>query len=315
VKSLLPLVFDAAQGVDRTYNKAVALSALAFHNSALWAEAFKATRDIQDVYDRVLAFESLASEMPELWRKILEAVQEIQGAIYQVYRLEDLSPKMPELWPITLDAIHRLWFEGSQALYLYKLADKMPESEIPKAIEIAKSIQNKPERILALSAFLKTDPNIFSDIDDPFNPILFQNDEEHYFALILGGCALQSPDRWPEVIDKIQNIQSEEQKSLAIERIASKVPETLISMLLEICLSLEVDFYRANALWDLLPYMNKFTLNYDRWCEVLSTLSCLRREMFLKRMPLLIKTILNLGSEEALVETAHAIQEVGQQWS
>ncbi|NER84924.1 MAG: hypothetical protein F6K42_36520, partial [Leptolyngbya sp. SIO1D8] len=35
VKSLLPLVFDAAQGVDRTYNKAVALSALAFHNSAL----------------------------------------------------------------------------------------------------------------------------------------------------------------------------------------------------------------------------------------------------------------------------------------
>lgn len=314
VGSLLPMISNAARGVDRNYDIALALSALASHNSALWTDVLKATRNIRDVYDRARAFENLVSKMPELWQEVLATVQNIQGAIFKVRVLEGLLPKMPELWPVAINTINSLWFERNQAHCLYDWTDRIPDSEIPKAIRIAKSIQSRPEHILALSAFLSKEPNILSDINDPLNPLLFQNGEEYYLTLILGGQALKSPELWPQVITFMENIKSEEQKSIAIQYLASKVPEVLINTLLEICLCIEIDFYRATALWSLLPYVNHFTFNYNRWCEILSALACLNRYILLKRMPLLTKSILDLGGEEALVGAAHAIRDVGRQW-
>ncbi|EKU96783.1 hypothetical protein Lepto7375DRAFT_0696 [Leptolyngbya sp. PCC 7375] len=77
---------------------------------------------------------------------------------------------------------------------------------------------------------------------------------------------------------------------------------------------MESDFYRAQALYALLPYLKTSILNYDKWCNILSTLSHLERSKLLERLPMLTKTIINLGSKEALVETAYTIRDISRQW-
>ncbi|EKU96780.1 NB-ARC domain protein [Leptolyngbya sp. PCC 7375] len=225
VKSLTSLIFDATQRTTRSYDRAVSLCSLASHDASLWTDAVEATRKIRDVYDRAKAFQALSSEMPQLWPEVLETIQEIQGANYQITCLCDLAPNMPELWHLTIDAIGRLWREESQAHYLYRLANKIPDSQISPAIGIAETIQDKSYRILALSAFVKQESCLLSEIHQALELELFQNDEEHYFTLILGGLALRTPETWPQVIDAIRNIRSEEQKFSALEKLASKIPE------------------------------------------------------------------------------------------
>lgn len=314
IKSLLPFVFDETQNINRSYDQAVALSALAIHDASLWRNALKSVNQIRDVYDRARAYQSLSSEMPELWQEVLETVQEIQGAIFQVWCLRDLVPQMSELWPATLDALERLWFEGQQAHHIYRLANKVPASQVGKAIEICKNIRDETARILALSVFTEQDSRIIPEINSALKSLSFQNDEEHYFALILGGLAVRNPENWPEVIDSIQEICSEEQKSTAIQGLASKIPEYFVNIVLEICLCIESDFYRATALFELLPYVDISILTYDQWCSILSALSNLNRPMLLKRLPLLTEPIAKFGTKDALIETAYAIRDVCQQW-
>ncbi|WP_346289516.1 NB-ARC domain-containing protein [Sphaerothrix gracilis] len=307
-------IVDLINRVKRPYDRAVALSAWASHNPSLWPQALAATRDIRDVYSRALAFKFLIIEIPDIWPEVLKTVQEIQGAIYQVWVLEELAPEIPKLWPITLNAIQRLWFESDQAISLYLLADKMPKFHALTAINVAESIQDESERVLALSAYIENDSVIFSNTEESFFCLLNGISKEYYFILILCGRALKQPEKWSEVIDALEKLQSDEQKSKAIQYVASKIPSTVFEDVFKLSLAIKADFYRAIAVFSLLPYANTLSFDYEEWCKVLSALSCHSREAILEIMPLLTSTILALGGQEALVETADAIESVGQQW-
>lgn len=314
VQALWPLTLEMTRSISRTYEKAISLCSIAGAKPDYWQEAYVTTFEIHDVADRAAALEGIAVEMPELWPHARKTVQAIQHANHTAQCLSRLVLKMPELWPDTLQATRELWYETQQALTIYRLSLSIPNKFVADFIDIAKAIRDNYDRLLALSALSVHQPNLRESVWHLLKTLSFVGEQEDYRARALAALAAAHLDMWPDAIRAIADIQDERRKSVAIYEISPLAPQELLYQLIDICFTISTDFYRAEALLELLPRLDIHTLGTPIKYPILQTLSYLTREKILELIPSLSDAIFALGGEEAIVETAYAIRDVGRQW-
>ncbi|EKU98297.1 NB-ARC domain protein [Leptolyngbya sp. PCC 7375] len=314
VKSIWPLAFEMNQDISHTYEKAISLCSIAAANPDYWQEAHTTTLEIYDVADRATALERLATEMPELWPYARQTVQAIPHAHDTAQNLSRLVLKMPELWSDTVKATQELWYETHQARTIYRLAMVIPTDFVTDFVDIAEAICDDYQRLIALSALSIHRPDLLESVWHLLKTLSFVGEQEAYRTLALAALAIAHPDMWPDVIRAISEIQDERRKRIAIFEISPLVPCELLKQLLDISFTISTEFYRAEAFLGLLPRLDTYTLEPATTCSILKTLSYLLRDNILELIPSLGHAILELGGEEAIVETAYAIRDVRRQW-
>jgi hypothetical protein len=91
------------------------------------------------------------------------------------------------------------------------------------------------------------------------------------------------------------------------------VPEILPEAL-EAARAIQDEYYRANALSRMIPPLKSSSFDFSFWKESLHVLARRERQNLLTDISELSSVIIALGGDEALAQTARAIQDVGRQW-
>lgn len=117
-----------------------------------------------------------------------------------------------------------------------------------------------------------------------------------------------------EALEVAENINIELLKARALAEIAPKMLDP--QKALELAKHIQNESWRARALAEIIPQLTELPSSeiYAIWREILYVLSEQTRKDLLSDLPALAPVILALGGEEALLETASAIQDVGRWW-
>ncbi len=118
----------------------------------------------------------------------------------------------------------------------------------------------------------------------------------------------------PIALEAAWAIQDESERSKALENLAPHLPETLLPIALEAARAIQNEHSRVIALIGIIPQL-KSSFDFSLWKESLRILAYGERKNLLVNISKLSFVIIALGGNDALPQTARAIQEVRQQWS
>ncbi|MBD2479777.1 NB-ARC domain-containing protein [Anabaena sp. FACHB-83] len=344
---LLPEALAAARNIQFNVYRAYALSSLADKLPELLPEALAATREIQDEYFRAKALSSLADKLPQLLPRVLATTRNIQNEYSRIEVLSSLFVKLPpDLLPETLAAVREIQDESNRVKALSSLADKLPLELLPEALAATREIQDEYSRAQILSSLadkllpellpeaLAAARNIqneysraqtLSNLADKLPPELLPEalaaareiQDESSRAKALNGLANKLPlELLPEALAAAREIQSEYSRIEALSSLADKLPE-LLPEALALAIRLQSREGRTNALSSLTVKLSQLPKNqlFSLWRDNLHILSLRTRQDLLSEMGILTPVIFALGGEQAVKDTASAIQDVSRWWS
>ncbi len=246
--------------------------------------ALAVARQIQKAYVRAQVLSALAEKFPEILPEILpEALAAARLIPYDTSRaqiLSALAEKLPEILPEALAAARLIPYDTSRAQVLSALAEKFPEL-LPKALAAARQIQDQEYRAQVLSTLAeKLTPEILPEAQAAARLIK----SEYHRAQVLSAWADKFPEILPEVLAVVRQIPTKWDRAQVL-----------------------------NALGDKLSQMPKTQL-YPLWQNTLHTLSLRTRPNLLSYITALTPVIFSLGGEEAIKNTAIAVEDVCRWW-
>ncbi len=143
-----------------------------------------------------------------------------------------------------------------------------------------------------------------------------QIQDDYYRAKALSSLADKLPSELlPEAVAAARHIQDDSSRADALSSLAHKLPE-LLPEAVAAARHIQDDYYRAKALSSLAHKLSQIrkTQLFDSWKETLHILSLHTRPNLLTDIKALTPVIFSLGSEQALKDTADAIQDVSRWW-
>ncbi|MEM6752143.1 MAG: CHAT domain-containing protein [Cyanobacteria bacterium P01_C01_bin.38] len=309
---LLPEALAAARQISGGSNRAYVLSNLApVLPSELLPEALATAREIQDELNRDKALINLAKEMPELLPEALAAARQIQDESNRASALMNLAKKQPELLPEALAAARQIQDESNRASALKNLAPKL----LPEALAAARQIQDELKRASALSNLAPVlPPKLLPEalaaarqIQDEFNR-----------ASALSSLTPVLPSRLlPEVLAAARQIRSESwgNRAIVLSSLAKELPELLPEALVA-ARQIESESNRAKVLISLAKELSQIQKNqlFSLWRDTLHVLSLRTRLNLLTDIEALTPVMFTLGGQQAVKNTATAIQDVSRWW-
>ena len=247
----------------------------------------------------------------------LLAARQIQSKKYRAEVLIGLANKLtPELLPKALaealTAAGQIYHEYERAQVLIALADKLTPELLPKALTAAGQIQHEYKRTQVLIALAdKVTPELLSEVLAAARQI----QSEHNCAQVFSALTNKFPELLPEALATVREIPYEQYRAPVLRVLANKFPK-LLPEALATAQNIQYEQYRApvlGALADKLTQMPKTQL-YPLWQKTLHTLSLRTRRDLLSDITALTPVIFYLGGQEAIKNTAIAIQEVSRWW-
>jgi ribosomal protein L17 len=344
-RELLPEALTAARQIQDEYYRAKALSSLVNKLPEILPEALAAARQIQDEYYRNCVLSSLADKLSrELLLEALAAVNQIQSDEYRADAISSLADKLPrELLPEVLTAARQIQSDECRAKALSSLADKLPRELLPEVLTAARQIQSDECRAKALSSLADKLPEILpealaaarqiqdeyyrdyalSSLADKLPQELLpealaaarQINDEYYRDYALSSLASQLPRELLPKAPTAGQINSNEYGAKALNSSTDKLPEILPEALAA-ATQINDEYYRADvlsSLADKLVQIQKTEL-FSHWRDTLHILSLRTRSHLLSDINALTPIIFTLGGEQAVKDTASAIQDVSRWW-
>lgn len=278
----------------------------------------KALDAVKQIYyddSRAEALIALADKLPsELAPDLLDAVKQIQNDRYRAEALEALGDKLPsEFLPDLLNAAKQTQDEYYRAKALIALADKLPSELLPDALDAAKQIQDQTRCAHTLAALGDKLP---SELLPEALAAAKQIQDEPSRATVLNVLASRLPELLPEALADAKQIQHQMCRALALSALADKLPPELLTEAFAAVKQIQHELNRAEALSafaDKLPQMQKLEL-FELWRKKLHILSRDTRPNLLSEIEALAPVIFALGGDEAIKDTASAIQDVSRCW-
>lgn len=309
--NLLPIVLDAAQRIDYENYRAEILSILANKlTPELLPIALKTAQAIEDEFARFRALNALADTLPDTLPQALETAQSLADTHWHAWGLIELADKLtPDLVPKALEAAQAIGDESDRAQALTALADKLPDA-LFQALEAAQSIADASNRAWALTALVDKLPDALPKVLETIESIEYE--ELRRQALV--NLANKLPDAIPKALESVLFIKNGEFLGRALTGLADKLTPNLLPEVLKTVQYIEYEQDRAKALKALVPRLVDTADCFDLWKDLLHALSYRTRPHMLTDLITLTPVILALGGEDALAETAKAIQDVARWW-
>ena len=310
---LLPEALAAARQLKTQYNRAEVLSALADKlTPELLPEALAAARQLKTQYNRAEVLSALAKKFSELLPEALTAARQIQDEHNRAEVLSALANKFPEILPEALAAARQIRYESERARVLTALAKKLTPELLPEALAAARQIQYESERARVLSALA----NKFQLLPEALAAARQIQDEYNCVEAISALAKKLTPELLPEALATARQIQSQEYRAKVLTALADNFPE-LLPEALAAARQIQSQEHRAEVLSALVEKLSQIpkTQLYPLWQNTLHTLSLsTRRNLLLSDITALTPVIFSLGGEEAIKNTAIAIQDVSRWW-
>ena len=303
----------AAREIQDDSSRALVLSSLAPKRPELLPEAVASAREIQDDSSRARALISLVDKLPELLPEAVATAREIQSARYRARALSSLAPKLPpELLPDAVAAAREIQDDSSRADALISLAPKLPPELLPEAVAAAREIQSARYRALALSSLAPKLPELLPEAVAAAREI--QDDSSR--ALVLSSLASKLPELLPEAVAAAREIQDDHYRADVLSSLVDKLPPELLPEAVAAAREIQDDSSRADVLSSLVDKLSQIrkTQLFHPWKETLHISSLRTRPELLSDIKALTPVIFSLGGEQAVKDTASAIQDVSRWW-
>ena len=274
---------DLARQIQDESDRSYALSGLAEHLPELWPEVLSVTREIKDESGRSSALRGLAEHLPaELWPEVLSVTREIEDESDRSYALRDLAEHLPaELWLEVLSVTREIKNEHSRSSALSGLAEYLPAELWPEVLSVTREIEDESPR-----------------------------------SYVLRGLAEHLPaELWPEVLSMTPNIKDEYSRSYALSELAKYLPAEFLQEALESIWSLTENYFRAYALQGFLPQLEKLSIPFVKWVQILDDLAYQNRGWLIAQLPKIMPTLIRFaGNEDGFLDVLPVVREVCQQW-
>ena len=347
-KMLQPEALEFARLIQNYNFRAIALNSLVQHLPEVVPEILEVSRLIPEEEDRADRLRELAPELPKRFLpKALEISRTISRSYYRAFALNGLIAEFPDVDVIAeiLELIRIIPEEIQRFTILNGLIPYLPKEIESFALEIAQTIQNNAQRTRILARLNKDLPRIpttstLESIREFYGSEYFRirflkeiipDLPEHHLSEVIeivfkAQSIADFADVWshlvsylpepllPEVLVKIQAIQDESKRAIALREIAYRLSDPLIVKAQEIARTIQFEFYRATALSRLIPQSGLQPNDAAFWKEALHTLAYLNRKDFLSDFAALIPSIRYFGGTEVLISVAQIIQAVCRQW-
>jgi hypothetical protein len=118
----------------------------------------------------------------------------------------------------------------------------------------------------------------------------------------------------PQALQWIPAIQKETEQAEVLGEIASRIPETKFSDVLEISQQILPVSLQSRILNLLISRLEQPSVYFAGWCDILHILSQNSRKELLENIHKLVPAIAKLGGVEAIAETVRAVEDVKRQW-
>ncbi|MBW4566215.1 MAG: hypothetical protein KME32_35135 [Mojavia pulchra JT2-VF2] len=291
-------------------------------------EALKTLQLISDEQNRVQSLRNLVPKLPKnLLSEALNIALRFEDKEYYTQALIALFSYLPdELLPKALQATQAIKgsfrFQGTQIIQnnslqvqaLTALIPHLPESLLLQTLQIAEEIKDYNERVQLLIALAQKLPNI---LPETFKAVLaIQEENERVQAL--SNLAPYLPETLlPEAFKAVLAIQGENERVQALIALADKLPPELLRETLAATKEIQDESSRAEVLSSLAVKLSQLPKNqlFSLWRDNLYILSLRTRRDLLSQMGTLTPVIFALGGEQAVKDTASAIQDVSRWWS
>nr|WP_277883410.1 NB-ARC domain-containing protein [Nostoc flagelliforme] len=213
---------------------------------------------------------------------VLQSSNPRQKANLLTELVNHLPPNLKQLGlSKALAAAREIQDESSRADALSSLADKLPPDLLPEALAAARSIQS-----------------------------------EEYRAKALSSLADKLPELLPEALAAAREIQDERYRAEALSSLADKLPPELLPEALAAAREIQSESTRAEALSSLADKLSQIqkTSLFNHWRDTLHILFVHTRPNLLSDINALTPAIPALGGQQAVKDTADAIQDVSRWW-
>ncbi len=342
---LLPEALSAVMEIKDESNRAEALSNLVEKlPPELLPEALSAARQIKREFDHAKVLNTLADKLPELLPEALAYARQIEYERFRAYALSDLADKLPGLFPEVLATVRQLEDEGNCTDVLSHLADKLPPELLPEALSAAKEIENVSSRARVLNSLADRLPellpevlaiarqiedesnraNVLSDLAPKLPPELLPEalsaakeiEDESNRANVLSDLAPKlPPELLPEALSAAKEIEDESNRAKVLSHLADRLPELFPEALVA---ASQISYekrrvYALSALAEKLSQVQKNQL-FPLWQDILHTSSFYTRKYVLTDIQAFTPVIFSLGGQQAVKNTASAIQDVSRWW-
>ena len=257
------------------------------------AQSLAYARQVPNPEQQAEALEKLAPHLPpDLLPQALAAARNIGDESARAHALAALAPHLPEdLLKQALDAAREIGDATARARALATLAPHLPEDlreqTLREALDAARGIGDADDRARALAALA---PHLPEDLRE---------------------------QTLREALDAARGIGDAKTRAEALAALAPRLAELGYPQKgLDVAREIERAYIRANALAGLAPRLAELPRPdlYRLWNEILPLLARRTRPDLLADLRALVPVIHALGGEEAIAETARAIQDVARWW-
>jgi uncharacterized membrane protein YkvA (DUF1232 family) len=230
------------------------VGALVKHQIWQPAQGLAYAQQAQNPWQRAECISALVPYLPEvLLPEVLTTIGHIHDAAYRSFVLAKLAERFPAYWPQVLDTVSQIQDRhgnartrtqgfSCRAMALSQLISILPSQSLSQALDIARQIQDKNDRALALTEMARRIPKLWGEALDTVREI----HEEIHRALALGKLVEHLPSNlFGEALEIAALIQEELHKCLALHYLAQEAPSDLSEMILEPARNIQDEFYRA----------------------------------------------------------------------
>ena len=139
--------------------------------------------------------------------------------------------------------------------------------------------------------------------------------DESFRFHALRSLAEHLPELWPEALSVTREIKDESSRSSTLSALAKDLPPELLQEALESIRSLNENYFRSNALQGFLPHLEKLSIPFSKWKEILDDLAYQNRSWLICILPEVSPTLIRLsGDEDGIFKILKVLQEVCRQW-
>jgi transcriptional regulator with XRE-family HTH domain len=273
--------------------------------------------------ENTAALEKLSPYLTEaLLRDTLEKVQQVEGKVKRENILAILIPHLARFGYTeeALAAARKLKFDESDSVALARMVQYLPEeAKTQVADEVLRRCYHTKDLValvltphlpqsLILDAFgrLRSEPTVISK----------ENEKVRNKARILLAARLAELGNGTEAVELALSAEKENIQAVW-SAMAPYLSETTLRKALEQIKSMWNEIDQTRTLMGLAPSLANLPVNilYPAWQDMLRFLSIHSRESLLLNLRMLAPVIAALGGQEAAVESARSILEVGRWWS
>ena len=252
---------------------------------------------------------------PELLPKAVDTALNIQHQGERAKAISSLVNKLtPELLPEALAVTRQIKSEGCRDEFLMALTDKLTPEFLPEALAVARQTEDEYERLEILIPWSGKFPEILPEIMAIFEYLI--DDDEYWYEPFLALADKLTPEFLPEALATLKQIPDDEPRAEVTVALAKKLTPEFLPEVLAIADQFYSKCYRTdvlNALAEPLSQMPKTEL-YPLWENTIHSLSLDTRPDLFSNIAALTAVIFSLGGEEAIENTAIAIQDVSRWW-